>query len=208
MPVGARPCALGGRQRPDQRLHEGADDARRGHRRVEPRKGAAHDAIAQDALEAMRQLRAIVETHALHFRIDGLGDQGVGQPAALQGAAGEGADGGGELLDRQTVGIRYCPHDPHLACRDGCDDLRAHRRFRWPVAIDGSGRHAGLEGDTVHLGGGPALAGDEVARGLQDAGALVGQPPGRLLCPPVGHARPRVSRDLHERLNHGSLTKE
>src|ERR1700678_4359564 len=107
MAIGAGTYAVRGGERPDQRLHEGADDARGGDRGIEPRKGAAHDSLTQDALEAMGEMRAIIETNDLDSAIDRLGDQGVSEPAALQGAAGESANRGGELLGRRPVGVRY-----------------------------------------------------------------------------------------------------
>ena len=160
----ARPGALGRRERPDQRFHEGADDAGCGHGGIERREGAAHDALAQYALEAARELRPIVQAHRLDLGIDRLGDQGVGQPASAQRAAGEGADRRFQLLDRRAVGIGDRRHDADLARRDGGHDLGAQLGLRGPIAIDRAGRDAGLGGDGVDLGGRPAAVGHEIAR--------------------------------------------
>src|SRR5258707_15466620 len=137
VPIRAHARALGGSERPDERLHESADDAGRGDRGIEPREDAAHDAFAQDALEAVRELSPIVQTHRLDFRIDGFGDQGVGEASAAQRTAGEGADGGLQLPDGRAVGVGQRLHDLDLTGGDGRDDLRAQLGLRGKVAIDG-----------------------------------------------------------------------
>src|SRR5581483_4676199 len=88
MAIGAGAGAFGRGQRTDQRLHECPYDAGGGNGRIEPLEGAAHDAFAQDALEAMGELCAVLQAHGLDLGIDRLRNDGVSQPPPAQGAAG------------------------------------------------------------------------------------------------------------------------
>ena len=65
------------------------------------------------------------------------------------------------------------------------------------MTIHASRRDTGLDRHMIDLSGGPAAVGHEVARCLQDAGALVGQTLRRVFRLPVDH-RPLASRNEPE----------
>ena len=116
MAIGARPCALGRRQRANERLHEGADDARRSHGRIEPWENAPHDALAQDALETMRELCTVVETDGLDFGIDWLGQSAHEPIGGLAEPGWRMSEWRLQAFHRRPVSVGDGPNDADLAC--------------------------------------------------------------------------------------------
>ncbi len=98
-------------------------------------------------------------------RVDGLGDQRVGDRRGGQRAAAERLDGGGDALaGRAAVGGRDLDHDRQLALGGAPEDLGEQLGLGGEVAVDGPDRHAGAGRGLLDARGREAAGGDAVER--------------------------------------------
>jgi hypothetical protein len=109
-----------------------------------------------------------MEPLGLDRGVDGLGEQGPGEPPALERPARPELDAGGEPFGHGRVAGRSLGHGVDLALRGAAEDLGEEVGLGREVAVDGARRHAGRGRHRGDLGFAVAAAGDERVRCSHD----------------------------------------